>query len=174
MPLKPKIKPPNAKIVRKRQTSGKQVRAKQVINPGFTDPYFTPWRDVGDVYLSTLRPNVGAQSAFYAVQPGRSASLTQRVTLGNTGAEGKHRLFFSVLADRNNNGGVLQVSFLNTAVSRTFPLRTLATANYQTIIIDFTPANVGNASSVELQFRVNGAGIGPSFMFLDTVVIIPI
>ncbi|TYP73098.1 hypothetical protein [Paenibacillus methanolicus] len=169
MPARVKRKKPVGNVTRKKSIAARKARATQVLNPGFTDPTFFPWRDVGAVFLSTLRPNIGAQSAFFAVQPGRSASLRQRVTLGQPGPTGRFRLIYSVLADRNNNQGVFQVSFLNTAISRTTNLNLLPSTNYGSFEIVFSSAQ----SSLELEFRVNGTGLRPAFMFLDTVVIIP-
>ncbi|MCR8845862.1 hypothetical protein NQ117_19450 [Paenibacillus sp. SC116] len=62
---------------------------------------------------------------------------------------------------------------VNTGIGRTFQLADVGFRNYQTFQIDFTSAAINNRSSVNLEFRVNGAGNRPSFLFLDTVVIVP-
>ncbi|ADM70100.1 hypothetical protein GMA19_02294 [Paenibacillus polymyxa E681] len=149
----------------------RKYRVNQVVNYGFDMPNFFPWRAEGAVYLSTLRPYTGPQSAFFAVQPGRSAYLRQRVTLGQPGSNG-YRLTYYVLVDRNNNNGVLQISLLNTAVSRTIPLNTLPYTSYQPFSIFFSDADVNGQSNVDLEIRVNG-GSSPSFLLLDVVTILP-
>lgn len=175
MSTKPKIKLPKTHLIKRKSTRKKKISAKQVRNPGFSDPTFFPWRSEGEVYLSTLRPNIGTQSAFFVPRSGRSASLTQRVTLEQPGPTGRYRLFYSVLVDRQNDNGVFQVSLLNTAVSRTTRLSSLPQTNYQTLEIIFSDADVRGQSSVDLEFRVNsGSGTRAAFLLLDTVVILPI
>lgn len=149
-------------------------RITQVRNAGFEDSSFFPWRDVGNVFLSRIRPNIGRQHARFQVSPGRSASLTQLVFLGRPGPTNSYRLIYS--ANSPSTTGVLQISLLGTLVSSVaLPLIRIPAASYRTFTLTFPRAALRGRSSFELEFRVNGGtGTQTAILNLDTVVIIPV
>ncbi len=170
--LKSKKSRPN--YTRKKEMVKRRTRARiaQVRNAGFEDATFFPWRDVGNVFLSRIRPNIGRQHARFEVAPNRSASLTQLVFPGRPGPTAWYRLIF--FANSPSTTGVLQVSLLGTLhPGRVIPLLNIPTSRYQMFSITFPASALRGRSSFELEFRVNaGARIG--ILNLDTVVIVPV
>ncbi|MZQ84822.1 hypothetical protein GQF01_22180 [Paenibacillus sp. 5J-6] len=146
-------------------------RITQVRNPGFEDSSFSPWRAVGDVFLSRSRPNVGRQHAKFEVPSNRSASLTQLVHLGSPGRNNSYQLSFSV--NSPSLSGNLQISFLGTLrSSAVIPLRVIPNSRYQRFAITLPASALQGRDFFELEFRVNAAG-QTATLNLDTVVIVP-
>ncbi|WP_149466348.1 hypothetical protein [Paenibacillus antarcticus] len=145
----------------------------QVQNPGFEDSSFSPWHDVGDVFLSTIQPNFGKQHARYEVPPGRSASLSQLVFLSKPGSTNSYKLIFSV--NSQSNSGILQISLLGTLVSGiTIPLKDIPKSKYKYYTLTFPSSALRGSSSFVLEFRVNGTGSRTAILNLDTAVVIPV
>jgi len=125
------------------------------------------------VVLSRVRPNIGKQHVRFDVLPGRSASLTQLIFLGNPGSTNSYKLIFS--ANSPSINGILQVSLLGTLVSSvTLPLLDIPNNKYKTYTLTFPKSALRGSSSFVLEFRVNGTGTRNSILNLDTVVIIPV
>ncbi len=64
-----KVVPPILRYRTKRQT---KFRVTQVRNESFENSSFSPWRPVGNVFLSRVRPHIGRANARYSVLPGQS------------------------------------------------------------------------------------------------------
>lgn len=148
----------------KRRSTTKQVNL--IRNGSFETGNFFPWIDVGEVFVASVRPVHGQNMCYFNVGPGRSASIRQRVFIGQSGPTGIYRLYF--WASSPSHTGILQVSFLGAIFSpRIYRLSSIPNVIIgnpgQAFLyrIDI-PRNAFRSSFFDLEFRVTG-GSGTEF-----------
>ncbi|MBD0383300.1 hypothetical protein [Paenibacillus sedimenti] len=95
----------------KRKVKQPKARISQIVsNGGFETGGFFPWRDVGNVSVTSGFPRTGRFAAFFNVLPNRTASITQQVRLPPPGPRGIYLVSLWVARTTFNTNGTYVIS----------------------------------------------------------------
>lgn len=163
--IKPKlyIKKIRRKLIIKKQINTgwilSKARVSQVRNGGFETGDFFPWRDVGNVSVTSGFPRTGRFAAFFVVLPNRTASITQQVRLGPPGPRGIYVVSLWVARTTFNTNGTLVVSMSSSVQPPLIiPFSEIELVSYRAGVLGI-PASALLSRTNDLRIEVNA---GPS------------
>lgn len=150
----------------KTKVSRPKARISQVRNGGFESGNFFPWRDVGNVSVTSGFPRTGQYAAFFVVLPNRSASITQQVRLGPSGPRGIYVVSLWAARTTSATNGTLVVSLSRSVQPPLIiPFRNIGLLNYRAGVLS-VPASALTSRTTDLRIEAN-AGPGTRSVGLE-------